>query len=126
MPFRILHTADLHLDVPIGGTGPTPPALTARLAAAALDALDRMVDVAVTNEVDAVVVAGGLWFGGRPDPVARRRVAAALERLARGSVAVVIARHRGERLDLLLDVDRLPGQVHLPDPDRTEVIELTG
>jgi exonuclease SbcD len=126
MPFRILHTADLHLDLPIGGAGPTPPALTGRLATAALDTLDRLVDLAVADEVDAVLVAGGLWLGGQTDPVARRRVIAALERLAQGSVAAVVARQRGERLDLLLDPARLPGRVHLPDPDRTEVIELTG
>ena len=126
MPFRILHTADLHLDLPIGGAGPTPPALTGQLATAALDTLDRLVDLALADEVDAVLVAGGLWLGGQADPVARRRVVAALERLAQGSVTAVVARHRGERLDLLLEPGRLPGQVHVPDPDHTEVLELTG
>ena len=95
MPFRILHTADLHLDVPIGGAGPVPPALTRQLATAGLDTLDRLVDLALAEDVDAVLVAGGLWSGGHPDEVAGRRAAGALERLAEASVTTVLARHPG-------------------------------
>ena len=84
MPFRILHTADLHLDVPIGGAGPTPPALTRQLATAGLDTLDRLVDLALAEDVDAVLVAGGLWTGGHPDEVAGRRAAGALDAPRRG------------------------------------------
>jgi hypothetical protein len=102
MPFRLLHTADLHLDAAFTGIGVTPPWVRHRLATAGLDTLDRIVDAAIEREVDAVFVAGGLWTGFTPTLSARRQVRTALERLAAHGVQAVVTGTERDRLDLVL------------------------
>lgn len=59
---RFLHLADVHLDTPFAGRS---PALRARLRQASRDALERAVDCALSEKVDAVLIAGDLFDGSR-------------------------------------------------------------
>ena len=60
--FRFLHVADLHLDSPFGGlAGTAPPGVAAAVRRATLGAWRRAVDLAISERVDFVLVAGDVF-----------------------------------------------------------------
>lgn len=58
---RFLHLADIHLDAPFATLDPS---LRGRLRAAAREAFENAVDLALEEDVHAVLVAGDLFHGG--------------------------------------------------------------
>lgn len=87
MSFRFLHLADLHLDTRFGGREAT----RARLREATLEAWFAAVELARSEELDAVLIAGDCF----DDPLLSRRAELAfvrgLRQLAEDDVHVVIA-----------------------------------
>lgn len=63
IPFRFLHSADLHLDTPFSGVSRSKAALANRLADASLAVLEQLVELARKHEVDFVLLAGDLYDG---------------------------------------------------------------
>lgn len=63
MRFRFIHAADLHLDTPFQGLARVSKEAAARLQDASLDAFDRVVAIALENEVAFVLLAGDLYDG---------------------------------------------------------------
>ncbi len=60
MPFRFVHTADLHLDSPIASLALRNAELAELVRGATRRTLERIVDLAISEEADALVVAGDL------------------------------------------------------------------
>lgn len=58
---RFLHTADLHIDSPLRGLGRFDGAPLDRLRGATRRALERLVDLAIDEQVDLVLIAGDLY-----------------------------------------------------------------
>ena len=58
---RFIHTADLHIDSPLRGLGRFEGAPLDRLRGATRRALERLVDLAIEEKVDFVLVAGDLY-----------------------------------------------------------------
>ena len=58
LPFRFLHAADLHLEVPLHGFVGLPDHLHAMMVDASFRAAERVFDAALSEEVDFVVLAG--------------------------------------------------------------------
>ncbi len=85
---RIIHTADLHLDSPFAGR---TEEIRRRLRDASRDAFRRVVDLALSERVDAVVVAGDLFDGEGFSFGTERFLFSELARLAKGRVRVVYA-----------------------------------
>ncbi|KIH76778.1 DNA repair exonuclease SbcCD nuclease subunit [Geoalkalibacter ferrihydriticus] len=84
---RILHTADLHLDAPFTQLGDK----VAQRQDDFLKTFERLLTLAIKNEVHLFVVAGDLFDHSRPDSALVGRVQAGLKRLAdRGIVPVLI------------------------------------
>ncbi|MFC7610965.1 metallophosphoesterase family protein [Teichococcus aestuarii] len=65
--FRFLHAADLHLDSPLRGLDADLSAPAARIRGASREALSALVDLAIAEQVDFVVVAGDLYDGDWSD-----------------------------------------------------------
>ena len=61
-----LHTADLHIGAPLRGLRALSPEWADRLLRAVSEAYDRVIDAAVRNEVDFVVIAGDAFDTARP------------------------------------------------------------
>ena len=59
--FRFLHTADLHLDSPLRGLGSREGAPVQELRGASRKALDLLVELAKTEKVDFVIIAGDIY-----------------------------------------------------------------
>lgn len=65
--FKFLHAADLHLDSPLRGLGKYEDAPLDQLRGASRRALERAVDLALSQAVDFVVLAGDLFDGDWKD-----------------------------------------------------------
>ncbi|MBL0719749.1 DNA repair exonuclease [Piscinibacter sp. Jin2] len=60
---KFIHAADIHLDSPLNGLAAYPDAPAAQLRSATRDALTALVDKALEEEVDFLVIAGDLYDG---------------------------------------------------------------
>jgi len=81
-PFRFLHTGDLHLDSPFRGVSAEAPAEVGRvLRDATLSAWDRIVELALGEGVDFVVVAGDVFEQANRTLLAQIRFRDGLARL---------------------------------------------
>ena len=64
---RFIHAADLHIDSPLRGLDRYEGAPVERLRSATRGALERLVDRAVAEQVDFVLLAGDLYDGDWKD-----------------------------------------------------------
>lgn len=85
---RFLHVADVHLDAPHAGRS---PAVRRALQEAARQALTRAVELAVSSELDAVLVAGDLFDGGRLSFATERFLTSAFRTLGDAGITLVYA-----------------------------------
>lgn len=85
---RLIHTADLHLDSPFAGR---TEEIRRRLHEASRNALRSLVDLALKERVDAVVIAGDLFDGAGLSFGTERFLLEQLGRLAEAHTAVVYA-----------------------------------
>ncbi len=84
MGLRFVHTGDLHLDSPFLGLGQAvPERIAGALRDATLRSWDRIVDLALAEHVDAVLVAGDVFEGANRTLRAQVAFRDGLERLAR-------------------------------------------
>ena len=65
--FRFLHAADIHLDSPLRGLEADSTAPAELIRSASRQALGRLVDLAITEKVDFVLIAGDIYDGDWPD-----------------------------------------------------------
>ena len=115
---RFLHAADLHLDSPLSTLAMRNAGLSERLRRASRGALGRIVDLAIGEDVRAVLLAGDLFDNAVPDLTARAALTGELARLERAGidVALIWGNH-----DAALAADRygpLGARVHVLDADR--------
>lgn len=59
--FRFIHTADLHLDSPLRGLASREGSPAGELRGASRRALDQLIDLAVAERVDFVIIAGDIY-----------------------------------------------------------------
>lgn len=64
---RFIHAADIHLDSPLTGLSAYPDAPVDVLRTATRDAFEKLVDLAITEAVDFMVIAGDLYDGSWKD-----------------------------------------------------------
>lgn len=67
MSLKFIHAADLHLDSPMRGLGTTDPEIAETIRDASRRAFERLIDVALEEDVAFVVVAGDLFDGDWDD-----------------------------------------------------------
>lgn len=64
---KILHAADLHIDSPLRGLGSYEGAPVEEIRGATRRAVENLVDVAIANDVDLIVLAGDVFDGDWKD-----------------------------------------------------------
>lgn len=64
---RFIHAADIHLDSPLTGLSAYPDAPVELLRTATRDAFSRLVDEAIAEKVDFMIIAGDLYDGNWKD-----------------------------------------------------------
>lgn len=88
--FRFLHAADIHLDSPLRGLARHDGLPATRIREATRQALDNLVDLALREQVDFVVIAGDLYDGTWKDAGTGLYMARALGRLVQAGIRVFL------------------------------------
>jgi len=90
--FRFLHAADLHLDSPLRGLEADPFAPAELIRGATRRALGRLVDLAIDEKVDFLLIAGDIYDGDWPDFGTGLFFAAQMRRLTQAGIPVFAIR----------------------------------
>lgn len=96
MRFKFLHVADLHLDSPfVGLRSAAPEHVASALQQAIFSAYDRVIETALREQVDFVLIAGDIYDGKDRSLRAQLRFRDGLARLARSGIEsfVVFGNH---------------------------------
>jgi exonuclease SbcD len=88
--FRFLHAADLHMDSPLASLGDKASAAAAQVLRASRLALERMVELALSEQVAFSVIAGDLLDGAVNDHASVQHLMSQLGRLARHAPVYLI------------------------------------
>ena len=92
MPFRFVHTADIHLDSPLRSLALRDPALSERVGTATREAFRGIVDLCLREAVDALLIAGDLYDGAQTSMKTARFLAGELGRLDAAGIATCLIR----------------------------------
>lgn len=92
MSFRFIHTADLHLDSPLRSLALRDPDLAELIAEASRAALRSLIDLCLSEQVDALLIAGDLYDGSQTSMKTARFLAAELARLDQAGIRAFIIR----------------------------------
>ncbi len=122
--FRFLHAADLHLDSPLRGLDADLSAPAARIRGASREALSALVDLAIEEKVDFVVIAGDLYDGDWSDFRTGQALVAALAKLTRAGIRVVAIRGNHDAESQITRDLRLPEGATLLSTRRPESLVL--
>jgi DNA repair exonuclease SbcCD nuclease subunit len=108
VPYRFVHTADLHLDSPLKSLALRDPALAEVIGNATRAAFMRIIALCLDEGVDALLIAGDLYDGAQASMKTARFLTQQLRRLDAAGIETFIIRgnHDAE--------SRITGQLVLP------------
>jgi exonuclease SbcD len=112
---RILHTADVHLDSPLRSLALRDPELRDRVQTSSRTALSRIVDIALANDVVALLIAGDLFDGAERSARTAAFLTLQLERLREHRVRVFYVKGNHDVENPLTGELSLPDNVHVFD-----------
>ncbi|SLN39031.1 putative metallophosphoesterase YhaO [Roseovarius gaetbuli] len=95
---RLLVSADIHLGSPIRSVALRNPDLGDRLKQASRDTFSKIIDLAISEQVDALVLAGDIFDNGYPDLKSRAFLIAQLSRASEAGVPTVLIRGNHDAL----------------------------
>lgn len=113
MPFRFVHTADLHLDSPLRSLALKNPELAELVRGATRTALARIVDLCLEEAVDALLIAGDLYDGSQTSMNTALYLASELRRLEAAGIRVFVIRGNHDSQSTIKKELTLPSNVHL-------------
>ena len=80
MPFRFVHTADIHLDSPLRSLAMRNPDLAELIGGSTRQALVGIVDLCLEERVNALIIAGDLYDGDQTSMKTARFLADEMKR----------------------------------------------
>ncbi len=100
MPLRFIHAADLHLDSPFTGIRAAAPENVAKaLHSATFDSYNNIVDLCISECVDALLVAGDIYDGADRSLRAQRAFIQGLQRLDAAGIRSFVCHGNHDPLD---------------------------
>lgn len=112
---KFIHTADIHLDSPLTGLSAYPDAPADRLRTVTRDAFARLVDLALDEAVDFMVIAGDLYDGNWKDANTGHYFCREMGRLNRAGIPVYLLHGNHDAESEMTRRLTLPDNVHLFD-----------
>lgn len=109
MAFRFVHTADIHLDSPLRSLAMRNPELAEIVGDASRQAFISIVDLCLSERVDALVIAGDLYDGDQTSMKTARFLATQMARLHEADIKVLKIRGNHDSLS------RISKQLIFPD-----------
>lgn len=97
--FKFVHCSDLHIDSPFKGVSGVDPALGERLRDSTLGSFRNIVDLAIREKVDAVIIAGDVFDGTDKSLKAQFKFRGELERLSDEGIPSFVAHGNHDPLD---------------------------
>ena len=98
MPYRFVHSADVHLDSPLRSLALRDPELAELIGNATRRAFVNAIDLCLTEQVDALLLAGDLYDGDQTSMKTARFLAGQIRRLEEAGIRVFIIRGNHDAL----------------------------
>ena len=92
MPFRFVHTADIHLDSPLKSLALRDAQLAALIGAASRTSFKAIIDLCLDEQVDALLIAGDLYDGDQTSMKTARFLMEQIRRLDEAGIRTFIIR----------------------------------
>ncbi|MDK1376232.1 MULTISPECIES: exonuclease SbcCD subunit D [unclassified Sinorhizobium] len=113
MPFRFVHTADLHLDSPLRSLALRNGELADLVRGATRGALAGIVDLCIAESVDALLIAGDLYDGSQTSMNTALFLASELRRLDEAGIRTFVIRGNHDAQSQVTRELTLPPSVHV-------------
>lgn len=110
---KFIHAADLHLDSPMVGLKSLPPSIFSRLKESTFVALERIVNKAIEEKVDFVILAGDLFDSEDRSIRAQTRLRNEMKRLQTHGIPVFAIHGNHDHLDGSWAHLNMPENVHI-------------
>lgn len=123
MPFRFVHTADIHLDSPLRSLAMRNSELAELIGGSTRQALVGIVDLCLEERVDALIIAGDLYDGDQTSMKTARFLADQMRRLHEAGILVFKVRGNHDALSRITQEIVLPPSLKLFG-GRAETAEL--
>ncbi|AZK47986.1 metallophosphoesterase family protein [Paenibacillus lentus] len=117
IPFRFIHAADLHLDSPFAGMSGVPGKLRQHLQESTFAALHYMVELAIAEQVDFIVVSGDVYDASDSSLRAQLRLREAWDLLGIHGISVYVIHGNHDPLNV--------GRLRLAHPEHVTVFGST-
>jgi DNA repair protein SbcD/Mre11 len=124
MPFRFVHTADIHLDSPLRSLALRNPDLAELVGDASRQALVAIVDLCLEEQVDALIIAGDLYDGDQTSMKTARFLASQMERLHQASICTYLIKGNHDALSKIARELVMPETVRIFG-GHAEALEIT-
>ncbi|QHW34267.1 DNA repair exonuclease [Paenibacillus rhizovicinus] len=118
--FRFIHAADLHVDSPFRGLTEVPSHVREALQASTFDAVRKLVDAAIGEEVDFVVIAGDLYDSADRSLRAQLALQKEWQRLHAHGVRLFVIHGNHDPLSGQQAALRWPDSIHFFGAERPE------
>ncbi len=125
MAMRLLHAASVQLDVPLRGVGTVPRDLLDLVSTATLTAWDRLIDAAVTHDVDALLLSGDTFDAEASSLAADVALRQGFEKLAEREIAVFVVPGQLDPLTAWQEIPFLPENVTIFDSAWDSPVDLS-
>ena len=116
-PVRFVHTADLHLDRPLGGMSEANRQVADAVLDATFDTYQRIIDFTIEQQADALLIAGDVYDGADRSLRAQLRFIEGLEQLDRAGIRSFICHGADDPLDDWTSRLRYPPLAHRFSPE---------
>lgn len=110
---RFIHAADLHLDSPFKGLNDLPQEIFKQVRASTFSALSNVVDIAIEQKVDFLVLAGDLFDMEIRSLMAQAKLREEFLRLEKAEIAVYVIHGNHDFIDAGMLQFRYPDNVHI-------------
>ncbi|HKI14454.1 MAG TPA: DNA repair exonuclease [Roseiarcus sp.] len=124
MAFRFVHTADVHLDSPLSTLALRDPMLAELIGGATRKAFVAVIDLCLSEQVDALLIAGDLYDGEQTSMKTARFLADQLRRLHVAGIATFVIRGNHDAESRITRELTLPESVRV-FAGRAEAVALT-
>lgn len=122
--FKFIHTADIHLDSPLKGLEAHEDAPVDEIRGATRRAFDNLIDLAVEEEVDFVLIAGDLYDGDWKDYNTGLFFLGRMGRLARAGIRVFIVSGNHDAASQITRAMPLPDNTVFFSSGKTQSLKL--
>ena len=119
--FSFIHTADLHLDSPFSGLRQVDGEIADLLKDATFRAFDNVVELALKNKVDFLLVAGDVYDAADRSLRAQLKFADGLKKLANAGIRSFVCHGNHDPLDGWIASLQWPEEVHIFGPELESV-----